>query len=108
MLNWITNPRMILLPFAFGVWILAWFIRFLPRHRLNSTQRGPAAIALGAIVLVHMIVEFSLYRFLTEQDNLKDDNFFFVVIVVQYIAFFFIIRSSESVLNQREKKRVNQ
>jgi len=100
----IMGPRMILFPFVFGLWLLAWSLRFVPRHRLNGAQRGPVAIAVGAIVLVHMIVEFSLYRFLTGEDNLKDDNFFFAVIMVEYIVSFIITLNSESVLKQIEAK----
>jgi hypothetical protein len=109
MLNWITNPRMILLPFAFGLWLLAWSLRFLPRHRLSGAQRGVVQLALVAICLAHLIVTILVYKSLTGEANLKDDNFFFFVIVVQSIIGIAIAVSSESVLKRTEEKaRVDQ
>jgi hypothetical protein len=100
---------MILLPFAFGLWLLAWSLRFLPRHRLSGAQRGVVQLALVAIALVHLIVELFLYKSLTGEANLKDDNFFFFVMMVQSIIGIAIALNSESVLKRTEgKARVNQ
>src|SRR5690349_401260 len=109
MLDWITSPRMILLPFAFGLWLLAWSLRFLPRHHLKSVQRGIVQFALVATVLVHLIGELFLYKSLTGETGLKDDNFFLVAIIVQYIFCVVITLNSESVLKRTEEKaRVDQ
>ena len=109
MLNWITNPRMILLPFAFGLWLLAWSLRFVPRRRLNSAQRGIAQIAVVAMILGHLIVQLFLYKSLTGEVVLKDDNFFFAVITVEYVIGIYIMINSNSVLKRTEEKtRVDQ
>jgi hypothetical protein len=105
MLTSIISPRMILFPFTFGLWLLAWSLRFLPRHRLNDAQRGIVQVTLVAIILVHLIVELSLYKSLTGEDKLEDDSFFFTTMIIEYGVCAGLAINSDSVLKRMEQER---
>src|SRR5215469_4884323 len=99
------SAKFILLPFAFLHWLEAWCIRFLPRRdSISPVLRVAGALALGAVALVILILELSMYISLTGQPNLKHDNFFFVVMGVQGLVTMGIGFRSESALRQKERR----
>lgn len=103
LLAWGITPRMILLPFAFGELLLAWSLRYLPRRdRISAQFKGVATFTLAAMASGGVIGEVSLYRLLTKQDSLRDDNFFFAVMMLQGIATIFFAFRSDSALRQKE------
>jgi hypothetical protein len=104
-MTWIIAPRMILLPFALGQWLLVWSLRFVPRSTLSSALsnqilKGVVAVAASAGV----IVEIFLYRSLTGQDSLKNDNFFFAVVIGQSLVVMFLAFKSGAILKERHAR----
>jgi hypothetical protein len=86
-MNLIVAPRMILLPFALGQWLLAWSLRFVPRSTLSSALLNQILkVAVAAAASAGVIAEIILYRSLTRQDSLKNDNFFFVMVIGQSLV----------------------
>jgi hypothetical protein len=105
MLDWIISPRMILLPFALGQWVLAWSLRFLPRRdSLSAFLKGVLQIAIAATLLTVILAELFLYKSLTGQDSLRDDNFFFTVMIAQGLVTVALTFSSDSALKRKERE----
>ncbi len=107
-MNLIIAPRMILLPFALGECLLAWSLRFVPRSTLSSAllnQILKAAVAVAASAGV--IAETLLYRSLTGQDSLKNDNFFFAVMIGQSLIVIVLAFKSGAIVKERHARIVS-
>jgi hypothetical protein len=109
MLRSIIKPLLILLPFAILQWLLIWSPHFFPRTKnISSLSRGVIKIVYAATLAVAIIAELLVYRSLTGQDSLKDDNLFFAGIVGQSIVSFVLIYRVNSFLRRKEAERPDQ
>ena len=103
-MNWVISSKIILFPFAIGLWLVAWSMRLVPRRRLQQHAFLKAAVMLsygGAVVLL-MATEIAFYKSLTGQGSLLRDNFFFGVFAIQGIVAFAVILNSEAALKRKE------
>jgi hypothetical protein len=101
-MNWIVAPRMILLPFALGQWLLVWSLRFVPRATLSIALLNQILkLAIAAAASASVIAEMLLYRSLTRQDSLKNDNFFFVVVIGQSLVGIVLAFKSGAIIKER-------
>lgn len=94
---------MILLPFTFLQWFLIWSLRFFPLAKDSSNlSRGILKVAIAATLSVAMIAEMLMYRSLTGQNSLKDDNFFFTGIMGQSLVSAALVYRLNSFLRRKE------
>jgi hypothetical protein len=96
---------MILLPFAFGELLLAWSVRFLPRRdRISALLKGIVTLTLASTASAGVIAEVLVYRSLTRQDSLRDDNFFFATMIAQGLVTIAMAFNSNSALRRKERE----
>jgi hypothetical protein len=98
-----TSGKLILLIFGMLEWGLAWSVRYIPNRNTSSALlKGVLTLVLAASASGGVIAEVLLYRLLTGQNALKDDNFFIATMIAQGIGGIIIAFKSESVLRRRE------
>jgi hypothetical protein len=94
--------QLILLPFVLGAWLLAWLMRFTPRHRIKGYLRVIVPILVGIAAIGFHTAEMMVYKRATGRTILKDDMVFAFAIFAQSMVALWIILQSESVVRRRE------
>jgi putative copper export protein len=98
-------PKLVLFLFVAFECFLAWCGRFLPRRdRSTALVKGFVAVILASAATGGVVAEALLYRSLTGQVSLRDDNFWFTVMIIQGLIVIPVAINSGSVLKRKERE----
>ena len=97
--------KLVLLLFISFECFIAWCMRFLPTpDRMTPLSKGILGPILAAVTVGGVGAEVFLYRSLSGQVRLKDDNFWFTAMVLQGLAGVAIGLNSWYVVKRKEKQ----
>lgn len=103
LLAFVISARVMILPFAFLMWFLAWLMVYFPLPIRNAGARSLIQILLAIGVLGVWMVQRALYGSMIGTANVHSDHYFMAVTFVEDAVVLGIIFL---VAHHRKKKRM--